>query len=220
MKRMTKILALLLAFTVFMTNSSFVDAASVGSNMTKILKYYKNKNYTKAKKYCKKIPKTITEPCVKKMSSKMKKAYLKVVKKYVAKSGDPLGVGYLWDYYLTDINNDKKADLLINYGTCEADVQLYIYQYKKGKAVKVASTSSGHTSFHAYPNHKGIIAHNCHMGGEFISVLTLKNGKIKVTNYGDRYLETGYYLNLRATLKSHTKYDKNYKRYYTYGDLK
>ncbi len=68
---------------------------------------------------------------LKKMSKKQKAAYKKIVKKYGNSfSSTKLGKEYLWGYYLADLNKDKKAELLIKYGSCEADVITYIYTYK------------------------------------------------------------------------------------------
>ena len=132
-KKTRKVLALGLMMTILFTNNSVSNAASYGSAMEKTLKYYRQGKYSKAETYNKKLPKVITENCVKKMSSKMKRAYLKVVKKYPTDYSSTSGK-YMWDYYLSDIDNDKKTDLLIHYGSCEADVKLIVFQYKKGKA--------------------------------------------------------------------------------------
>ena len=157
------------------------------------------------------------EKCVDKMSTGMKKAYRKVLQKW------PLNVDggkkYLWDYYLTDMDNDQNTDLLVVVGSCEADAKLYVYQYKKKKAVKTASNRCGHTSFHAYPNHKGIIAFHGHMGAEAISVWTLKNGKIKEQSMGSREVGDGDWFNLRCQLKTYVKYDDDYNKSLDYSKL-
>lgn len=218
MRNIKKMIVFILLVTLITNNYNCAEAASAGANMAKALKYYGKGKYKNASKYGKKLSKAASEACVKKMSSKMKKAYLKVVKKYPNTFGS---TQYIWDYYLTDIDNDKKADLLIRYGSCEADVKLILYQYKKGKAVKVASTYSGHSSFHAYPNHKGIVRYESHMGGETLYVLTVKNGKIKSKQIGSRYVEnTDNYLNLHGVLKSHVVSYKNNKVTISYSDLK
>ena len=45
---------------------------------------------------------------------------------------------HIWAYYLTDIDNDRKVDLLVKAGSCEADVKLYFYQYKNARQWKVS----------------------------------------------------------------------------------
>lgn len=219
MKSLKKIVALILLGVLVSNSCVTAEAASDGANMAKVLKYYGKKNYKKASKYGKKLSKTAKEACVKKMSSKMKKAYRKIVKKYPDYNHARNGF-YIWNYYLTDIDNDKKADLLVEYGSCEADVKLILYQYKKGKAKKIASTWCGHSSFHAYPNHKGIVRMEAHMGGEALYLLTLKNGKIKSKIIGSRNVEDyNDYLKLNGALKSHYSYN-NSKSSITYSDLK
>lgn len=194
-------------------------AKSDGKNMEKVLKYYGQNKYSKAKKYNKKISKIAKESCVKKMSSKMKKAYKKVVKKWPVKMG--YSKDYLWGYYLTDIDNDKKAELLVQIGTCEADARVHVYKYKKGKAVKIDTIAAGHTSFHAYPNHKGVIFYWGHMGYESISVITIKNGKLSGKGIGSRDLNKGgNWLNLNCALDDHVSYDSNYNRILDLNDLK
>lgn len=202
-----KVFAVIVALTLFISNYGNVEAASDGTNMTKVLQYYAQKKYKKASKYSKKLNKTAKETCTSAMSSKMKKSYLKIVKKYPDFDSKTEGGKYIWDYYITDIDNDKKADLLVYYGSCEADVKLILYQYNRGKAVKVASAYCGHSSFHAYPNHKGVVMYEAHMGGEAIYVITLTNGKLKSKLVGSRYVENpDNYLNLNCNLKSHSSF--------------
>ena len=127
-------MVLILAVSLLCNFSLSVQAATAksdGQNMEKLLKYYGKNKISKAKKYNKKLNAYAKEACVKKMSSKMKKAYKKIVKKWPVDA--PTGTDYLWGYYLTDIDNDKKADLLVQVGTCEADARTHVYKYKNGK---------------------------------------------------------------------------------------
>lgn len=221
-KVIQKIMVLMLAVGLLFGASFSAQAATAksdGKNMEKVLKYYGQNKISKAKKYNKKLSETAKESCVKKMSSKMKKAYKKVVKKWPVKNN--YTKDYLWGYYLTDIDNDKKAELLVQVGTCEADVRVHVYKYKNGKAVKIGTMGAGHTSFHAYPNHKGVICYWGHMGYESISVVTIKNGKLSSKGIGGRDLnESGEWLNLKCTLDNHISYDSNYNRSLDLSDLK
>ncbi len=171
----------------------------------------------KANKYAKRLRKTAKEPCVKKMPSKMKKAYLRAAENHYAQvSGKTI---YMWDYYLSDIDNDEKAELFIKYGTCEADMQLLVYQYIEEEAVMVDSVYCTHSTLCAYKNNEGIIMYESHMGGEAIYLLTLENGKIKSKIIGGRYVDTGDYITLKGVLKSHVFYNKNWKKTVRYYDL-
>lgn len=175
-----KLVVLVLTMSFLFCASFSVQAASErsdGKNMERVLKYYKQGKYSKAKKYNRKLSKNAKEACVKKMSSKMKKAYRKIVKKWPVENDWYSDEDYLWGYYLTDIDNDKKAELLVEIGTCEADVRVLVYKYKGGKAVRIGKFYTGHSALYAYPNHKGIVLGWGHMGVESFSVVTIKNKK-------------------------------------------
>ena len=215
MKRMYYLLMMLL-FVGFLFGGSLTAQAATeksdGKNMKKVLTNYKKGKYKTANKYAKKLNAYAKEACVKKMSKGMKKAYKKVVKKYPLEYSS--GEAYLWGYYLTDIDNDKKTDLIVQIGTCEADARAYVYQYKKGKAVKVANLAGGHVAYYAYPRHNGIVLQWAHMGYESISVAKLKNGKMTAEDMGSReinYQNGEGYLDLGCKLDDHISYDSSYK---------
>lgn len=190
--------------------------ASAKSNADKMLSYYKKGSIKKAKQYNSKLSKKASKASIKKLSKKQKAAYRKVVKKYrLGYSSKP----YLWGYYLVDMDGDKKAELLVRYGTCEADVRTAVYKYKGGKAKKVRQIASGHTAYYAYPGHAGVISVWGHMGYESVSTVVLKNGKLKSKSYGGREVK-GSFFPFRQSLYSHIKYDKNYKPTLDLKDLK
>lgn len=192
--------------------------ASVKSDADNMLKYYKKGNISKAKQYNKKLPKNASKTCIKKLSKNAKNAYKKTVKKY--KINAPLGKEYLWGYYLVDMDGDKKAELLVQHGTCEADVRTTIYTYKSGKVKKITETYSGHEGYYAYPGHAGVICVFGHMGYENVATMVIKKGKAVVKSYGGRDLNKGgNYFPFKQALYSHIKYDKNYKSSVDYKDL-
>lgn len=194
-----------------------VVQASAKSNADKMLSYYKKGNIKKAKQYNSKLSKKASTTCIKKMSKKQKAAYRKVVKKFkVDYSAKPY---YLWGYYLVDLDGDKKAELLVKYGTCEADVRTTVYKYTGGKAKKVKTVPSGHVSYYAYPGHAGMICVWGHMDGEAVSTMVLKNGRLKTKSYGGRTV-TGNFFPFRQSLYGHIKYDKKYKPTLDLKDLK
>lgn len=69
-----KVFPVTVVLTVLISNYGNVEAASDGTNMTKVLQYYAQKKYKKASKYSKKLSKTAKEACTSKISSKMKRA--------------------------------------------------------------------------------------------------------------------------------------------------
>lgn len=189
MKKIKMFMVLCMVFTVTMFMSIGIFA-SQGSDMEKVLKYYGKGEYKTVKKYNKKLSKYANETCVNKISRTMEQAYQKKVKNLGEKA-----IGW----YLTDINNDKKADLIVHYGTCEADYMARVYIYKNKEVKYIGQTGAGHSTFHAYPGHNGFIVMSGHMGYESISLVQIKNGKLVTKKIGSR--EVMSYLNLGCQLR-------------------
>ena len=223
MKKFSKYIVVCIVVMLVIVQPVMNVNASQKSNIRKVLKYYKAGNLKKAKKYNKKIKKKASNKYIKKMSSEMKAVYKKKVKSFRLDAG-LTGKKELWGYYLADMDGDKKPELLIHYGSCEADVKLIVYKYKKGKVKKVGSVAAGHSYFCAYPGHKGIIAVWGHMGYEGVSTLQLKKGKIKVVSYGEYDLNskgTGDidWFPFKQVLDGHMKWDSNYNKSLDLKDL-
>lgn len=197
MKNQKKLVAILVALAMVVTAFTTQEAqfnngematvsAAEKASMTKILSLYKNKKYSKVKKMYKKLPQNASEKCVKNMSKKMKKAYLKKVKKY-KKYSQAENEEHIIDYYLTDITNNGKAELIIRHGYGDIGTSsCTIYKYKKGKAVKIGTILTVHTALYAYPNHAGVIGLQRTMGHEAVEKYYVKNSKIKTIHLGSR----------------------------------
>lgn len=201
MKKLVLVFTWMIVMSFAFLSTQPVWAASEKSdakNMELTLKYISRKNLNKARKYNQKLSTTASEKCNLKMSKKMKKAYLKIVKRYPVKGFGERTV--LRDYYLTDIDNDKKTDLLIVIGSCESNSRLVVYRYKQGKAVKAGSIDACHTSYRAYPNHKGVVEVFGMHGRMTISILTLKKNKLIRKELGSMEFDD---LGLKCKLKSH-----------------
>lgn len=231
-KKLKKALSAVLV-SVFIAGLSFASpsqtltANAAKPNMKKVVNLYTKKKYKKAEKLAKKLPKTANEKAVRKMSSKMKKAYLKKVKAYRKNTGSfPYGGSYLWDYYLSDIDKNGVPELLLRYGSCEADVRLLVFTYKKGKAVKIGEAYCSHSSFYAYPSGNGLIVHSGHMASEYVRKLSVSNGKLKISKIGsERFVDfqkpNQTYMIFPYALKSHVSYDPiTYEQHISYSDLK
>lgn len=204
MENIKKITVILLCVCLIFHTSTITSAAtekSDGKNMEKLLKCYKKKQLKKARKHNKKLSKYVHEKCVKNMPSAMEEAYRHIIAKSPVFDPDEHGEIYLWEYYVTDIDNDHKAELIRVIGSGEADVVLDIWKYKKGRAVKLGETYSPHSSFCAYPNHKGIIRVETHMGNEAIYLVKIKKGKVINELIGRRYLKKGNYIAVGCNLK-------------------
>lgn len=145
------------------------------------------------------------------MSKKMKAAYRKKVQSYPTTTTSYSKKAFIWDYYLTDINKDGKAELLIKSGTCEADVKTEVFQYKNNKLKKTAVFYCAHSSFYHYSN--GILMYTAHMGYESVSQIYFKNGKLQdaeITLHDTK--GKPYQIILPYSLKSHVKYSSDYSR--------
>lgn len=217
----TRVLAVLMALMTLAMMICQVDVSAKSHSqkywMKKTLKQYKAGNFSKAKKYNKKMNKYAKEKCVKKMSAKQKKKYRELVNKWPLEQ-ESYDDAYLWDYFLTDYNNDGRADLILETGTCEADVVYRVYTYKKGKIKKLGKFAGGHSVLSAYPGTKGVVLLVGHMGYESICHVYKKGGKTAVKNINSR--QTDNYIVLRNMLKSHVYYGDDYDRHIKLGDLK
>ena len=202
LKKIIMVLVMALIFTGVYINQPTTSYASDSSNVTKMLNAYKKHQYKTAEKYAKKIKNTKSDSSESKMTSSMTRAYASVLLNTPEK--------YLWDgVYFVDMDGDKNAEMILPYGTCEADVVAHVYKYKRGKTKKVGEFNFGHTLIANYPGHKGVICMTTHMGYEEVSTVYLKNKKIKQTNYGYRYVDNGKYLNLKP-LNNHLTFNNKW----------
>lgn len=110
---------------------------SDGYNMSQVLKYYGQKKYKKAQRYNKKLSKYAEEPCVRSMTRGMKKEYLKIVKRHNKDAKEPAIDYHVMAYYLTDIDNNGNAELIVQAGETMADARFHIYRYEYGHAKKL-----------------------------------------------------------------------------------
>ena len=166
-----KMLAAMLMMMSCFTLVGIKSHASTKSNMNKMVNNFCKGKYRKARKYNNKLPRYASESCVNKMSEKMKKAYRKAVKRKSSKYGNVT-------YYLTDMDNDKKAELIINYYHGRDGLYI-VYDYKGGRAVKLGSMlNDGFDKPVSYPGHKGLLM-SFERKGIALYLYTFKNGKAK-----------------------------------------
>ena len=103
-----RMLAAMLMMMCGFTLGGMSSHASTKSNMDKMVNNFCKAKYKKARKYNNKLPRYASESCVNKLPVKMKTAYRNTAKRISKKYGNVT-------YYLTDMDNDKKAELIINY---------------------------------------------------------------------------------------------------------
>lgn len=188
---MNKILAIFLTMIIAISACVIsVDASS--ATMTGFINAYKQGDFEKADKIAKKLPKK-AKSYNSKMSSGMKNAYLK---KILATSNVEL-------YYLADLTGDKKPELFIKKGTCEANYKYYVFKYSKGKTVRIGKFDGGHSYLADYPGEKSILCVFGHMGDEQIYLIQLKNGKSKRIKLNGRDCQYTDYTKVPYKLKSY-----------------
>lgn len=202
-----------------------------GAYLTKALNAYNAGRYAQAIKAAKKLPKYANEPCTKKMSKKMKKAYRKTINKWKLYSSGAKAPakGWLDDFYVTDINNDGIADLILKTGTCEADYCYRMYTYKGGKAKLMRKVYASHSYIMlAYPKHKGIVYTYDHMArvqlikGTFASTKSYRT--VDWSAYASspskcKGLKAWKAIASHLQLKHHVVWDANYKQHIKWREL-
>lgn len=98
--------------------------------------------------------------------------------------GDPdydqlMEYGYGVDgYYLYDVDKDDVPELMVKFGTCEADYDGRLYAFDGEKAVYVGEFPLGHSGLATCPSQNGVILNYGHMGGAYMQKMTLKNGEL------------------------------------------
>lgn len=170
-------------------NSNKIATTNDGQLMKQTLQYYQKGQFKKATDSAKRLSKVFNSEYT--MSEGMKKAYNKLL------AGKDVTA-----YYLYDIDNDGKPELCYVVGEIEASMTMYVVSYKN-KLIKDGSIACGHSVFNAYPQHNGMVMLMGQMGYEEISLMTLKNNKLKVKTLNDRE-NVKDYLPLGLSLNDHT----------------
>ena len=82
-------------------------------------------------------------------------------------------------YYLYDVDKDDVPELMVKFGTCEADYDGRLYTFDGEKAVYVGEFPLGHSGLATCPSQNGVILNYGHMGGAYMQKMTLKNGELE-----------------------------------------
>ena len=208
MNKKTFLRKLCIAFALVMSLSILTpleSQAAMKNSMGNFVKLYRQGKYSQAKKMAKKLPKKASKKYAKNMSKKMKGAYLKTVKSFKT-SGDymnPPKKGYIWGYYLTDINNDKKTDLIVHHGTSAVNEWVSVYTYKKGKAKKVGTRQVRSVEFFDYPGKKGVVVTSFRKYEENIHLIKVKGNKLVMEKVATRSVPSGKYIKMPYRLNDH-----------------
>ena len=182
--------------------------AAVKNNMTNFVKLYRQGKFSKARTMAKKLPKKASKRYERNMSKKMKRAYLKKVKSFKtvkdwSGSGKVPKNGYIWGYYLTDINNDKKTDLVVHHGTSASNEYVSVYTYTKGKVKKFGTVQVRSGELHDYPGKQGVIVTTCLKHHESMRILKVRKNKLVWEKVNERAVPSGKYIKMPYALKDH-----------------
>ena len=187
-----------------------------GSNMSSIIKYLRAGNVSEVRSFNKKLPEIANESCVSTMSAGMKSAFKKEIQAWDKRKNEY--AYYFYDYWLTDLDNDGTAELLLALWPYEAGAETIAYKYENGTLRKLGSVG-GMETCHAYPKHNGIVLEGGRMGYNWFKLVTYSNGKLNIEELHTFDFTSGEsYISLRNALKSHNQW--NGERYVpVYDDL-
>lgn len=194
------------------TKTVKVKKPSAKQIYAKAVSYYKKGKYKAAAKYFSKLKAEADESCVKKMSSAMKKAYKKKLSSKVKKGNsnpgsNPFYGNKITGYYLTDIDKDKKPELILEHHACsEADAYGEVFSYKKGKVVKIGRIALGHAGLYYDPRGNGLTLRYYQMNVDNISTVRIVKGKLKQTDWRKEGVFTLMGMPLPYILDNHTTY--------------
>lgn len=112
-------------------------------------------------------------------------------------------------YCIYDIDKNGTPELMIKFGTCEADYKYRFYGYENGNAKYLYTTSAGHTCLYSYPSANGIVLYFSNQACE-IKLLTLNNGIVQSTILHSSGYNEDYDYNTIVPNSQPLEYNNNY----------
>ncbi len=96
-----------------------------------------------------------------------------------------------YEYFINDIDKDDVPEMIVEFGTCEADYDGIVYKYDKitGTAGWIGEISMSHTSFLTDPDGEGMLQQVGHMGWQSIMRHCIKDGKITTEDLFEETLD-------------------------------
>lgn len=82
------------------------------------------------------------------------------------------------EYFLHDITGDGQPELWVKSGSCEANMDLWVYTNDNGAVRKILSTYGGHTDFFLKGDVIGSVT--CNTGSGYVSIYRYNNGRLEV----------------------------------------
>lgn len=166
-----------------------------------MLSLYEKRKYSDAQRMAKKLPKKANESCIRRMSTKMKQRYSRVLSSYFKPNRLECQ-----GYFLTDINKDKVPEMVVKFGSCEADMQIDVWTYKNNEEIYCGMLGAGHSGYYAYPDGNGMIQQYGQMGYEQLYKVYMSGTRVKVKKIG-RERSGGNYFELPYRLDDHYRWD-------------
>ncbi len=208
-------ICLLFVCLLFVLSSETAYGASAIKTYNRAASAFKKGDYKSARKNFKRLKRRVDEACVENMPYNTKKAYSKML--WTFNTDHNSGKKYLWGYYLTDIDKDGNAELIVQYGSAEADVRAYVYSCKRGRVRFLGKFDCGHSSFYYDPRGNGMTVHYGHMCYENIRTLKIKKNKLKISSWRkrERFIRTGSYMPTPYKLDDHVTWQN--ERYIDYS---
>ena len=177
-----------------------------GNTMSNIIKYLRTGNVSEVRAYNDKLPEIASESCVNTMSAGMKSAFKKEIQSWENKKTEYSSY-YFYDYWLTDLDNDGTAELLLALWPDAAGAETIAYKYENGTLKRLGSVG-GMETCHAYPKHNGIVVEGGKMGYNWFKLVTYSNGKLKIEELQTFDFTSGESnINLRNELESHSQWN-------------
>lgn len=126
----------------------------------------------------------------------IKKERKKEIKKEYMNLVEDMGCRYDWcDYTIYDIDEDGIKDLIIGFGSCEADYSNDVYTAKTNGNVSYCGNFDLPCLFYKAEKGKGIYAVYGHMGYETVTRITLEDGLLKTKELWSKEVPGDYYSN-------------------------
>lgn len=102
-----------------------------------------------------------------------------------SEGGDPP----LSRYWLYDIDKDGVPEMLVEYGSCEADRRTYVYGWVDDVPAELGQFPSGHCSVYTWPGENAAALHYGQMGVEEICKISIRDGSLTMETLLEAGLE-------------------------------
>ena len=96
-------------------------------------------------------------------------------------------------YCLYDLDENGIPEMLIQYGTCEAEYYLKAYAFRDGSAVSLGQTAFGHSRLYTWPGEPAALLYGAQMGYMWLEKLEIQDGQLMVEHLSEGDAPDGEY---------------------------